>query len=111
MTDARRIAELRTKTCEQRGRTLMVMESVFGGGCRRVGWFGEVQPSECVRTAVRPGEAAVPFHHPSSSFPCPFLPAPTPIVFQCQWRHRREVSTQLIDVQRILDYKPGGQLS
>jgi len=30
MADARRIAELRTKTCNQRGRTLMVMESVFG---------------------------------------------------------------------------------
>jgi len=56
MTDARRIAELRTKTCEQRGRTLMVMESVFGGGCRRVGWIGgEVQPSDCVRVALRPG--------------------------------------------------------
>jgi len=30
MTVARRIAELRTKTCERRRRTLMVMESVFG---------------------------------------------------------------------------------
>ena len=25
------------------------------GGCRRVGWIGAVQASDCVRAALRPG--------------------------------------------------------
>lgn len=56
MTDAHRIAELRTKTCEQRGREDTDGNGIgLWGGCRRVGWIGEVQPSDCVRAALGPG--------------------------------------------------------